>query len=141
MIPRRTILKGTKLVCEGIIGGDGALSDAVYTIHFHGAILPDTMPMDRSAVISQFICDMDSDEITPTSFDPWTGVSLVEDLSIRVINTVAVDGLVVNLKPILQTSISNLSQVLTMLVTAYLSKHSRRIHSLIVSMNTEIMSI
>jgi hypothetical protein len=111
MIPRRTILKGTKLICEGIIWSNGTLSDTVDSIHLHGSVLPDTMPMDCSAVISQFICDVNSDEITPAGFDPWTGVGLVEDLSIRVVDAVAVDSLVVNHKPILQTCFSKIPQV------------------------------
>lgn len=64
------------------------------------------MPMDGSAVISQFICDVDSDKIIPKGFDPWARVGSVEELSIRIIDAVAIDGLVINYKPILKIWIS-----------------------------------
>jgi hypothetical protein len=106
MIPRRAILKSAKLICKGIIRSNGALGDAVDSVHLHGSVLSKTMPMNHGAVISQFICDVDSDEITPAGFDPWARVGLIEDLSIRTSYAVAVDGLVINHKPILQTWVS-----------------------------------
>lgn len=106
MIPRRAILKGTKLICKGIVGGIGALGDAIDRIHLHGSVLPDTTPMNRGAVISQFICDVDSDKIIPKGFDPWARVGSVEELSIRIIDAVSIDGLVINYKSILKIWIS-----------------------------------
>ena len=101
MIPRETILRGSKRVVERVAGGNGALGDTVHTIHVHGEPLTNPMPMDARAVqVVHGVVDLDIDEISPASLDPLAGIlrssPIVEHFTVGKVEPVGHDGIISN---------------------------------------------
>ena len=74
VIPRSTIGRCEPCVGPGTpVSSNGTFSNAGNTIHIVGALLTDTVEMDGSGVVLQFVDDGDRDVITPVGLEDWSG--------------------------------------------------------------------
>lgn len=51
MVPGTTVLSGSPGVCKVVARGYRALCDPIHTIHVHGLVLSNSMPMDTGPVV------------------------------------------------------------------------------------------
>lgn len=98
VIPRGSVLDGFEAICERIPGRNGALSNAVDTVHIHRAILSNPMPMDTGTVLRHAVDDCDVESlrgtsarskqslantyISPTCFEPGARVHAIKQLGV-----------------------------------------------------------
>lgn len=59
VIPRRSILSSLEDIVETITGRDRTLRDTVDTIHIHGLVLSDSMPVDTGTIFGHAIYHRD----------------------------------------------------------------------------------
>ena len=78
MVPGTAVLRCIEAVCEAVSRGDRTLSDSVHTIHMHGFVLSDAMPMNARPVPFHIVDHLDMNSITPASFDPRPRIGVVE---------------------------------------------------------------
>ena len=80
------------------------------------------MPVDGGAILFKVVCDFDFDVVPPASLDPWTWITIIEYLSLRVNETVRVQCFLSDVKLIL-------------------AKHALRSNHLVVCMDIEFISV
>ena len=94
MIPRAAVLSDIPDVSEVIARCDGALSDAIDAVHMHSLPLAYAVPMHAGSVESHVIHDGDIDCISPASLNQWTRELAIEHSSIREVETIGIDCVV-----------------------------------------------
>ena len=99
MIPGRSILQHSKVVCECATPGNWTLSQG-HAILVVVVILTKAMPVDDSSFIVEVVGNMDDDSVSPASFNQGSGVCSVEETGLFG-GPVWSDGMLVNVKVVL----------------------------------------
>lgn len=55
MVPRSSILRGFETVCEVLAWSNWTLSNSIYSVHVHGLVLADSMPVDACTILEHVI--------------------------------------------------------------------------------------
>ena len=99
-IPGVAILHGLEIVRVSLIGSDGTLSHTIDPVSLVCMELAYAVPVNGSSIGLKTISDMDSDIVTPASFNqrPWK--SIVEDSCAKLVVTVRRDCIIGDLEPI-----------------------------------------
>lgn len=98
MVPRSTILRRIPSVDKLGLRGNGALREAIHTVHVHGLPLPDAMPVDTSSVVSKRVVHVDFYGISPAGFNKRTRPGVIEDSGFTECQSVGVNSVVRNVE-------------------------------------------
>ena len=61
MVPWTPVLQSCPIIGESVSRSDGALSDAIHTVHMRGVQLPNSVPVDTCPIVLQTVCDSHHD--------------------------------------------------------------------------------
>lgn len=69
MVPRGSVLCRLEAVCEVLARRDGTLGDAIDTVHIHGLVLSDSVPVDAGAIFAHVVYHGDVDSLINSELD------------------------------------------------------------------------